>query len=149
MIFGAKGYIPQLENKKYDKQTVNHLNKYGLNIYLYEVLTFARELLPRPNFNIHKNSNLLETIIDSYGSSIVFECLHTECDSLQCYELESINTFAKNNNLTNVNVYTCHYNIKFIQDKYPNINLFCKDLHLASMVDYPVEDVYPLSLIHI
>ncbi len=145
MIFGAKGYIPQLENKKYDNRTINHLNKYGLNIYLYEVLTFARELLPRPNFKIDKNSNLLETIIDSYGSSMVLECLDTEYDSLQCYELESINTFAKNNNLTNVNVYTCHYNIKFIQDKYPHINLFCKDLHLASMVDYPEEAVYPFQ----
>ncbi len=147
MIFGSKGYIPQLENKKYDELTIKHLNKYGLNIYLYEVLTFAKNLVERPKFNIKKDSGLIDTLLTHYGESMLFECHQDDYDDLKCYEFESINLFAKNNNLTNVNVYTCHYNIKFIQDKYPNINLFCKDLHLASMVDYPVEDVYPFQKI--
>ena len=145
MIFGSKGYIPQLENKVYDQTTINYLNKYGLNIYLYEVLTFSKELAPRPDFKIKKDSNLIDTILDSYGESMVFECHQSEYNSLKCYELESISLFAKKNSLNNINVYTCHYNIAFIKDKYPNINLFCKDLHLASMVDYPVEDVYPFQ----
>lgn len=145
MIFGSKGYIPQLENKIYDQQTTDYLNEKGLNIYLYEVLTFAKELAPRPNFKIKKDSNLIDTILKSYGESMVFECHHDGYDSLQCYELESINLFAKQNNLKNIHVYTCHYNINFIQDKYPNIKLHCKDLHLASMVDYPVEEQYPFQ----
>lgn len=145
MIFGSKGYIPQLENKLYDASTIDHLNSNGLNIYLYETLTFAKTLIPKPDFKIKKDSNLIDTILKNYGNTMLFECHQDEYSSLYCYELESINKFAENNSLTNVNVYTCHYNISFIQDKYPKIKLHCKDLHLASMVDYPVEDVYPFQ----
>ena len=145
MIFGSKGYIPQLENKKYNEETTQYLNEQGLSIYLYEILTFTKELISRPNFQIDKDSNLIETILTTYGDSTIFECSQDDYDNLFCYELESINKFAEDNNLTNVNVYTCHYNIQFIQKKYPKIKLHCKDLHLASMVDYPVEDVYPFQ----
>lgn len=147
MIFGSKGYIPQLNYKTYSKETSEHLNKTGLNIYLYETLTFAKELVSLPNFNIDKDSNLIDTIVNSYGKSMMFECAETENDQLFCYELESISKFAERNNLTNVTVNTCHYNIEFIQQKYPNIKLRCKDLHLASMVDFPPEELYPIEKI--
>jgi hypothetical protein len=147
MIFGSKGYIPQLENKIYDLDTIEYLNHHGLNIYLYETLTFAKQLADRPNFKIKKTSNLIDTIISAYGKSMVFECHQDEADSLVCYELESINQFVKQNNLTNVKVHTCHYNINCIKNKYPNIQLLCKDLHLASMVNHPVEDVYPFQTV--
>jgi hypothetical protein len=147
MIFGSKGYIPQLENKVYDLGTVEYLNRHGLNIYLYETLTFAKALVEtRPNLD-NSSAGLLDTIISLYGKSIIFECHQDDADQLLCYELESINQFAKQNNLTNVNVYTCHYNINFISNKYPDIKLFCKDLHLASMVNYPEEDVYPFQTV--
>ena len=147
MIFGSKGYIPQLENKVYDAETVEHLNLHGLDIYLYETLTFAKELAPRPNFKITKNSNLIDTVISAYGSTMLFECHQDNYDELQCYELESISKFVEQNKLTNVRVNTCHYNINFISSKYPNIKLQCKDLHLASMVNYPEEDVYPFQTV--
>jgi hypothetical protein len=147
MIFGSKGYIPQLENKIYDVDTVAYLNQHGLNIYLYETLTFAKQLIDRPNFKIKKTSNLIDTIISAYGNSMTFECHQDEADLLVCYELESIDQFAKQNNLTNVKVHTCHYNISFISSKYPNIQLLCKDLHLASMVNYPEEEVYPFQTV--
>lgn len=147
MIFGSKGYIPQLENKIYDADIIEYLNQCGLNIYLYETLTFTKELQPRPSFKLTKDSKLIDTIIESYGASMIFECVETEYDALLCYELESINKFAKQNNLTNVIVNTCHYNIEFIQSKYPNIKLRCRDLHLASMVDFPKEDLYPIQRI--
>ncbi len=147
MIFGSKGYIPQLEDRILDNETQNYLNNNGLNIYLYETLTFAKKLSPRPNFKLEKDSKLIDTIIESYGSSMIFECVESEYDTLQCYELESISKFAEQNNLTNVTVNTCHYNIEFIQSKYPNIKLRCRDLHLASMVDFPKEDLYPIQQI--
>jgi hypothetical protein len=78
---------------------------------------------------------------------MVFECHQDDYNQLHCYELESINKFAEQNNLTNVTVNTCHYNIEFIQHKYPNIKLRCRDLHLASMVDFPKEDLYPIETI--
>lgn len=147
MIFGSKGYIPQLEDKKYTTDVQNYLNSQGLNIYLYETLTFTKELVPCPNFKIKKNSSLLETIVKNYGDTMVFECHQDNYNQLLCYELESISKFAQQNNLTNVTVNTCHYNIEFIQEKYPNIKLRCKDLHLASMVDFPEEDLYPIETI--
>ena len=147
IIFGSKGYIPQLENKTYDADTIAHLNSNGLDIYLYETLTFTKQLENKPNFKLKKNSNLLDTIISAYGKSMLFECHQDDYDSLLCYELESISQFAKQNNLTNVKVNTCHYNIDFISGKYPNIKLQCNDLHLASMVNYPEEDVYPFQTI--
>ncbi len=147
MIFGSKGYIPQLESRQFDTNTIDYLNKHGLNIYLYEVLSFTKCLIDRPIFAISKNSGLIDTLNKHYSESMLGECHQDNYTDLKCYELESINLFAKNNNLTNVNVHTCHYNIGFIQDKYPNINLFCKDLHLASMVDYPEEDVYQFQKI--
>lgn len=147
MIFGSKGYIPQLEDKIYDASTVEHLNLHGLEIYLYETLTFATTLVPRPNFKIKKNSNLIDTIMSAYGDSMLFECHQDNDNDLLCYELESISKFAAQNNLTNVKVNTCHYNIDFIKSKYPNIKLQCKDLHLASMVNLPKEDIYPFQTI--
>lgn len=147
MIFGSKGYIPQLENKIYDSETIEYLNLHGLNIYLYETLTFATELTSRPNFKITKISNLIDTIISAYGSTMIFECHQDDYNKLLCYELESISKFVEQNNLTNVIVNTCHYNINFIANKYPNIKLQCKDLHLASMVNFPEEDVYPFQTI--
>lgn len=147
MIFGSKGYIPQLENKMYEADTVAYLNLHGLDIYLYETLTFAKELAPRPHFKIAKNSNLIDAIMTAYGSTMLFECDQDNYDSLLCYELESISKFAAQNNLTNVKVNTCHYNINFISSRYPNITLQCKDLHLASMVNHPREDVYPFETV--
>lgn len=147
MIFGSKGYIPQLEDRILDNDTRTYLNTNGLNVYLYETLTFTKELSPRPNFKLGKDSKLIDTIIENYGTTMIFECVETEYDTLLCYELESISKFAKQNNLTNVTVNTCHYNIEFIQDKYPNIKLCCRDLHLASMVDFPQEDLYPIQKI--
>jgi hypothetical protein len=147
MIFGSKGYIPQLEDRVLDNHTQTYLNNTGLNIYLYETLTFAKELQPRPDFKLTKDSKLIDTVIESYGATMIFECVETEYDALLCYELESINKFAKQNNLINVTVNTCHYNIEFIQNKYPNIKLRCRDLHLASMVDFPKEDLYPIQKI--
>jgi hypothetical protein len=147
MIFGSKGYIPQLENKQYNADIVEHLNLHGLDIYLYETLTFTKQLEDRPDFKLKKTSNLLDTIISAYGKSMLFECHQDDYDSLLCYELESISQFAKNNNLTNVKVNTCHYNIDIIKNKYPTIKLQCKDLHLASMVHHPVENLYPFQLV--
>lgn len=148
MIFGSKGHIPQLINKLYDKHTQDYLNQHGLDIYLYETLTFAKNIEPFKEFVLEKDKNLIELIIESYGKTMVFETHQNDYSALECYELDSINLFAERNNLKNVNVYTCHYNINFIQHKYPNIKIHCKDLHLASMVDYPVEEQYPYQKVN-
>jgi hypothetical protein len=146
MICGVKGYIPQLENKKFDQRMIDHLNDKGLNIYLYEVLTFGLGKIDRYDEFNHpdKEAAISETIIKHCSDNMVFDCTPDQYSDLRCYEFESISLFAQNNNLKKVNVYGCHYNVKkYFQHKYPNINLYCKDLHLASMIDYPPEDQYP------
>jgi hypothetical protein len=148
MIFGSKGYIPQLENRLLDSITRDHLNTNGLNIYLYEVLTFTKKLNSIADLNISKDSELIDTITSFYGKSMILECNESEYDDLLCYEFESISKFAKQNNLTNITVNTCHYNIEFIQEKYPNIKLQCRDLHAASMIDFPKEDKFPVEYLN-
>lgn len=151
MICGVKGFIPQLEMKTLDQRTRDHLNTHGLNIYLYEVLTFGLGDLERKTSFEHpdKDAAISTTVIEHCGHNMVFDCRPEDYDKITCYEFESINKFAKRNQLTNVRVYGCHYNVKkYFQHKYPYIELFCKDLHLASMVDYPPEDVYPFKKIN-
>jgi hypothetical protein len=147
MIFGSKGYIPQLENRLLDSATQQHLNDNGLNIYLYEVLTFTKTLTTISDFDISENSKLIDTFLNYYGKTMILECDESEYDQLFCYEFESISKFAKQNNLTNITVNTCHYNIEFIQHKYPNIKICCRDLHAASMIDFPKEDKFPVERI--
>jgi hypothetical protein len=96
---------------------------------------------------ISKDSALIDTITNYYGKSTVLECAESEYNKLLCYEFESISKFVKQNNLTNVTVNTCHYNIEFIQEKYPTLKLRCLDLHAASMVDFPKEDKFPVEQI--
>jgi len=146
MICGVKGYIPQLETKTFDQRTIDHLNDKGLDIYLYEVLTFGLGNIDKSKKFNHpdKDAAISETIVKNCGDNMIFDCKLEHYADLRCYEFESISIFAERNNLKKVNVYGCHYNVKkYFQHKYPNINLHCKDLHLASMVDYPPEDEYP------
>lgn len=140
MIYAGKGPILQLENKNYDQSMINHLNQQGLNIYLIEILTFSRENLTDFSYTGDISLNNLGgcmEVIDTFCGSTVITDFDSD-DQIFCYELESISRFVKNNKLTNVSVYTCHYNIKkYFQDTYPEIKLFCKDLYLASNVDFP------------
>lgn len=150
MIFMAKGRIPQLENLILEDTVVDHLNKNNLEIYLYEISTFSLDCVPTLSINSHpdKSQTLIDTVIDRcYGMQLEF--LPETYDRLRCYELESIDIFARKNNLKNVNVYTCHYNIsRYFQKTYSAIRLYSKDLHLASMVDFPKEDQYPIFKFH-
>jgi hypothetical protein len=146
MIFMAKGRIPQLENYILEPDLINHLNEKSLEIFLYEISTFALDSIPKLHTISHpeKQNTLIDTVIDRCkGMDLEFRT--ENYDRLRCYELESINLFAKCNNLKKVRVYTCHYGIsKYLQNHYPNIKIYCRDLHLASMVDFPEEDQYPI-----
>lgn len=150
MICGIKGFIPQLEMRTLDQRTRDYLNERGLYIYLYEVCTFGLDKLERNKSFDHpdKEAAISLTIIENCGHNMIFDCHPRDYDRLQCYEFESINDFAERNQLIKVRVYGCHYNVKkYFQHKYPHIELFCKDLHVASMVDYPQEEEYPFKLI--
>jgi hypothetical protein len=148
MVFMAKGRIPQLENLVLDPMLVEHLNQRGLEIYLYEVSTFTLDAVPDIQVKSHpdKQTTLIDTVIDRcHGMLLDFH--PDDYHRLRCYELHSIDKFAETNDLKNVRVYTCHYNIsKYLQQHYPHIKIRCKDLHLASMVDFPKEDQYPIFL---
>lgn len=134
MFYNGYGRLHQLETYKLDKNTVDLLNQKGLNIYLNEILIFTKDrnkLIPPPKFDEPMPVYMERAYHDSeqfFDSSSVAEIF--------CYEFESLELFAKNNGLTNVNVYTCHYNIrKFFQDKYPSIKLFCRNSFLSAVAD--------------
>ena len=48
-------------------------------------------------------------------------------------ELDSIQKFVKNNNLTNVTVNACEYNVSLIQSKYPEFKIQTFDIFLTSV----------------
>ncbi len=110
LYVGVKGFIPQLELRNYDDVTRNHLNEKGLNIYLYEVLTFGLGELIRQTAFEHpdKEAAISTTIVENCGHNMIFDCPVEDYDNLYCYEFDSISKFAERNKLTKVNVYCCH-----------------------------------------
>lgn len=150
IIYPACGPILQLENRRYDRETIDHLNRIGLNIYLYELLMLSKESTRHTlkEYRLNENVGFGDMILDFVDNNLVNDFSNESDIKFYSYELDSIERFIKNNNLTNVNVYTCHYNIrKHLADQYPSMNLFCKDLFLASNIDFPEEDNYPYELL--
>jgi len=135
MFYNGYGRIHQLEHYKIDASTVEFLNETGLNVYLNEILIFTKDrnkFIPTPKFNEPMPSYMERAYHDNeqfFDSSTVEEIF--------CYEFESLELFAKNNGLTNINVFTCHYNIRnFFQHKYPSIKLFCRNSFISAVAEY-------------
>lgn len=116
-VFTSVGSIDffDLESSVADTKTIQEMNKLGLDIYLYEPLSTYTPT--------SKNSLYVEY---ETGTVDVFS-----------YELDSIQTYTKRNNLTNVRVYTPNYNVEtYFQKKYPELQLYCT----------PIGWVYPATL---
>jgi hypothetical protein len=108
-IYTGTNRIVKLENLIYSEKIANKINKLGLGIYLYEPMCLRKG--------------------DGHNCSFYSEFKNTDTDILSD-ELDSIEIFIRNNNLTNVNIYTSDYNIKRLQSQYPNLNLYCLDIFL-------------------
>lgn len=116
-VYMSVNSIEYLHNAIMPAKTVNLVNKKGLNIYLAETLS---------TYDIRLQS---DTLFVNYE--------HADIQYIRARELDSITTYIKNNNLTNVNVYTPNYGIEHtFNDAYPLLNLSC----------LPIGWVYPATI---
>lgn len=105
IIYTFNSHIKPLEKMEHDKTTVTQLNEKGLNIYLTEPLCsylYGSVQREPPFGTIHNMWWYSEFNKD------------VDIHKLRAEELDSIVTYIKNNDLTNVTVYTCDYDV----DKY-------------------------------
>jgi hypothetical protein len=127
MIYTGVGNIPQLESLKLDIETIKRLNQEGLEIYLYEILSFGEGTVDKfyvDSINYHKSNKSAKEVLKEKKNS----------ENIFCYEFESIKQFIKNNQLINVSVYTCdYYSREKLSGRYPEFKIFCKDIFIQSL----------------
>jgi hypothetical protein len=97
--------ITELENMRHSEETIEYLNKAGVDIYLFEPLCSYRhgdtQQYP-PHGTVH---SLL------FYSEFHYDQVHEKFD-LRAVELDSIEKYIDNNRLKNVTVKSCDYNIQ-------------------------------------
>lgn len=102
-VYTKNGLIKPLENLKINDDKIP-------SVYLYEPLTFKTR--GRYNFTFYSEFDL------------------DEIDSISCDELDSIETFRKNNSLPYINVYTKTLTYRHLENLYPNLKIRCLDIYL-------------------
>lgn len=114
IIWTGTNSIKDLESLILDSRTKELFEKKGLDIYLYEPMCFKTS--------------------ESHNRLFYSEFTGTELLSkFKSDELDSVETFIKNNNIKNFIVHCCEYNIQLIATNYPTLNLVCNDLFLKTI----------------
>ena len=127
-IYCSNSRINELESINHTQSTVDFLNNNGLRIYLMEPISYyiLNDDNPNAKQNLHNMGFYSEFPNYAIGKNFI-----------RCGELDSILLYVERNNLTNVEVRTCDYNVehflKFYKDK---IKLLCDDIFLASLKFY-------------
>jgi len=138
-IYMFNGFIKKLENVQHDEETINHLNTLGLTFYLTEPLCSYIHGAPQlfsPNGT--KHDMLFYSEFRGDESSAQFRA-----DELDC-----ISEYVKKNNLLNVTVYTCDYDVDNWYPHYASLfklkydDLFVKSLQPKNILDPIVEPTF-------
>jgi hypothetical protein len=130
MIFADGFDIPQFNKIIFDQKTSELLNQQGLNIFLTELLVKYKG-----NRKYIDKGILSKELLDSFNFvDAKFESSESNLKQLRSFQLDSINDLIKNNNLTNVTVYTGEYFIESISHNYSDIKFLCCDLFLAEKI---------------
>lgn len=110
--------IFDLEKIEHDESTISLLNNKGVHIYLFEPICSSLD----PTFQYI-----------TYTDNFYSEFEHREDLTIYSPELESIKFYILKNNLTNVTVHTCDYNIEKHYTNYLEYMKFnCKDSFLET-----------------
>lgn len=127
MIYLFNENIKELESIKHTEESINDLNSRGLDIYLYEPLCSYLNI----NYQYyppHGTKHSLMFYSEFKGSE--------DPNNLRADELDSILIYIKNNNLKNVNVHTCDYDVAKHHPHYNEyMNLITNDLFVKT---YPM-----------
>lgn len=117
LIYFGNSKITRLENVKHEQETINRLNKQGIDFYLFEPL--CSYSINDKNHNQHFYSDFS----------------HVEPGTISADELDSIYDYAERNNLNNIRVHTCDYNVEKYYIQYSDrLKLVCDDVFLQSQV---------------
>lgn len=117
MVYLNNGFIKELNTIDHTIEEQKLLNDEGLHIYLYE---------PLNSYDVDK--------FDEHGHTQGFysEFNTINSDKLRAEELDSIVHYAIRNNLKNVTVHTCDYNVSEYYTEYNKLTLLCDDLFLKT-----------------
>ena len=116
-IYFNNSKIKTLDTITHDADTISTLNKAGIEFYLFEPLC---------------SYSLPDKVHNQYFYS---DFGHVEPGTIGADELDSIYDYAVRNNLTNIRVRSCDYNIDKYYPQYSDrLTLMCDDLFLKSQV---------------
>ena len=134
MVWCSNNQIGELVCQMHSEQEVEDLNERGIHIFLYEPLCSYFEGDPDATFN-EFNCGFYSEFPNA---------LPDNRKSIRAAELDSIMTYAENNNLTNITVFTGDYNVAKYYPLYKNhMKLRCKDLFMKSITGYDILDTTP------
>ena len=130
-IFTGNNNIKAYENMPLTEETKDKLNEQGLSIYLYEPLcSYHKDAVDNPI----KHSERFYSEFDEY----------VKPEDLRSDELDSIVEFKNKNNLNNITVHTCDYDVKKYYPHYKDLNLITDDIFLKAEHVIPIMDTeYP------
>ena len=135
MVYMYNEDIKPMEDLIHPQETIDYLNKTGLDIYLYEPLCSyvdGAEILYPPQGTKHD----LWFYSEFTGKE--------DPNTIRCDELESIQRYVIRNNLTNVTVHTCDSNVAQYYPKYASdMKLIGDDLFVKTLIPIEVDDKTP------
>ena len=121
VIFMLNNSLKELHHLMHDD--TDYLNEVGIDVYLYE-----------PIISYYKGKH--KKTPQFYHEFIGNEDVNLN----RSKELDSISLYATRNNLTNITVHTCDYDIEKYYPHYSNLKLVCDDLFLKTSIIMPVLD---------
>ena len=118
-VYTYNGHINELADIKHTPESINNINELGLDIYLYE---------PVCSYNVEDAGNINKfnaNFYSEFNSAI-------DSDKVRIAELDSIYSYIKNNNITNVKIHTCDYDLVEKYPYYNELNIITNDLFIAA-----------------
>lgn len=125
-IYVNNSFIIEFETLKHSKDDVDIMNYRGVHIYLYE------PICPYVVGSGQRKDNPQQQ-----GSQFYID-LPAEIDphTIRAVELDAIKIYADNNQLTNITVHSCDYNIETYYPFYSQLTMLCDDLFLRNQTVY-------------
>lgn len=125
-IYMHNGTIKDLETIKHTPESVDSLNKTGVDVYLYEPLCSYLDSTP-VFYPPHGTKHTME-----FYSEFHYDHVNKNPNDVRAEELDSIQRYAENNSLTDVTVYTCDYGIENYYKFYDKLKLKTNDIFLKT-----------------
>lgn len=135
IVYTGCGSIKYFESKMYSPETVDLLNKKGLEIFLYEELLLSTG--PKLPYYLHVTTPNDPKFFEDYGNYIRgFESSDNNLEQMYSFELESIKTLIENNGLKNVTVNCCEFNVdRYLQKLYPMMTIQNKNIYIKFLAN--------------